>query len=259
MKAKRYICRVSHWLVLALPLVLFIAAWYGFTFGNGSRAFFFGSPERYLVELWNGIFHGTLISDTWTTGIEAGVGFAVGNIVGVLLGLLLWRLRRLSRILRPYIIVLGSAPLFAFAPIIIIWFGIGFAAKVAVAILSTVFVALMQAHSGAEHAQSELVEVVESFGGDRNDVFRKIIVPSSLVWVFAGFRLNVGFALLGAFLGEYMSSRAGLGHFILVAGGLYNIPAVFVGVTLFGVVGLILSGGVSLLGKYLTQRFVSRI
>lgn len=251
--------RVRSYVYLLLPLALFFLVWYLVTMGSSRRTFFLGSPYLYLVSLFGELSQGTLLRDTVITGAEAVIGFTVGNLVGATSGFMLWKSPELSRVLRPYIVLLGSAPLFAFAPIIILWFGTGFSAKVVVAILSTLFVALMQAFSGAEQADPALQELIRSFGGSESVVFRKIIIPSSLVWVIAGFRLNVGLALLGAFLGEYISSQAGLGHLILVAGGLYNIPIVLVGVTMIGLLGLILSWLVSVLGRQLTKRLVSSL
>src|SRR5712671_787821 len=183
---------LRNWVYRVAPMVLFFGAWYVFTSGNQRRTFFFGSPRLYAVSLFNGILTGTLLKDTFVTGSEAVIGFLIGNIVGAVAGFMLWKSPRISSVLRPYIILLGSSPLFAFAPIIIIWFGIGFSAKVVVAVLSTVFVALMQAFSGAEQADPTLAELIRSFGGNENVVFRKVVIPSSLVWVIAGFRLNVG-------------------------------------------------------------------
>ena len=251
--------KLSVWVYGALPLILFFAVWHLVTSGNQLRTFFFGSPYLYVVNLFNGILTGSLLKDTFITGSEAVIGFLIGNVTGAVAGFMLWKSPKTSRALRPYIILLGSAPLFAFAPIIIIWFGIGFSAKVVVAVLSTIFVALMQAFNGAEQADPTLAELIRSFGGNENVVFRKVVIPSSLVWVIAGFRLNVGLALLGAFLGEYISSEAGLGHLILVAGGLYNIPLVLVGVTMIGLLGLTLSWAVDVLGRGLRRRLVSTL
>jgi NitT/TauT family transport system permease protein len=250
---------LRSWLYLALPLLVFFVIWYVLTSGNDRRTFFLGSPSLYVTNLVNGLLQGTLLKDTLVTGAEAVIGFLVGNITGAIAGFMLWKSPGISRVLRPYIILLGSAPLFAFAPIIILWFGTGFFAKVVVAMLSTVFVALMQAFSGAEQADPSLAELIRSFGGNENVVFRKVVIPSSLVWVIAGFRLNVGLALLGAFLGEYISSQAGLGHLILVAGGLYNIPMVLVSVTMMGLLGLLLSWWVGVLGRGLTKTLISAL
>jgi NitT/TauT family transport system permease protein len=224
-----------------VPLVLFVLGWHLFTGGNSRRAFFFGSPSSFARELMAGVTSGRLLYDTAVTAGEALGGFLIGNVIGTIAGLVLWHFEFLFKILRPYIIALGTAPLFAFAPIIVVWFGTGFSSKVIVATLSTVFVALMQAYKGADEVDFRFVEVVRSFGGGNWQVFRKIIVPASMVWVMSAFRLNIGFALLGAFLGEYISSERGLGHLILVGGGLYNVPLILVGVMMIIILGWCLS------------------
>ena len=231
-------------LLRLLPLLIFLGAWHLGTVGNPRRIFFFGSPTLVAEEFWRAITEDGLVRDVAMTAAEALTGFAIGNLLGAAGGLTLWHMRTLFTVLRPYILALGSAPLFALAPIIIIWFGTGFVAKVVITTLSTVFVALMQAYKGAEEVDVDLIDVVRSFGGQRSHVFRKIVMPASLAWVTAAFRLNIGLALLGAFLGEYISSESGLGHLILVAGGLYNIPLILVGVLCIMGLGWLLSWGV---------------
>jgi NitT/TauT family transport system permease protein len=249
--------RIDAWLYRLLPLILFFVVWQLFVARDPRRQFFFGSPRAYAVEFYHGVRNGNLARDTALTASEAVVGFLIGNILGATSGFMLWKFPMASRALKPYITLFGSAPLFAFAPIIVIWFGTGFAAKVVVAIFSTVFVALSQAFTGAEQVNPALSDMVRTFGGNQNTVFRKIVIPSSLVWVFAGFRLNVGLALLGAFLGEYISSEAGLGHVILVAGGLYNIPQVLVAVTMIGILGVLLSWSVGVAGQHLRKHLLA--
>jgi NitT/TauT family transport system permease protein len=110
-------------------------------------------------------------------------------------------------------------------------------------------VALMQAFKGAREVDTGLVQVAQSFGASRRQVFLKVVIPSAAVWVVNAFRLNVGFALLGAFLGEFISSSHGLGHLILVAQGLQNIPLVLVGVSVISLLGLVLTWTVDALER----------
>src|SRR5262249_31045235 len=155
-------------------------------------------------ELMKGLRSGEILYDALLTAGEAIGGFVIGNCLGSSIGLVLWHSPLLFKLSRPYIIALGTAPLFAFAPIIVVWLGTGFISKLAIATLSTLFVALMQAYKGAEEVDQTLIQVIRSFGGNNLQVFRKVIVPASMVWVIAAFRLNIGLALLGAFLGEYI-------------------------------------------------------
>jgi NitT/TauT family transport system permease protein len=112
--------------------------------------------------------------------------------------------------------------------------------KIMIAALSTVFVALMQAYTGATEVSSDYLRLMKTFGATQGQTFRKVVAPSSIVWVISAFRLNVGFAILGAFIGEFISSSAGLGHLILVASGLFDISLVLCGVILLSGLAFIL-------------------
>ncbi len=230
--------------------------------------FFIGSPVLYFQAFKAVLFEGTqiyghqipfgkLAIDVLVTTFETMGGFVIGNLIGIVAGLWLSRSAYVAFVFKPYIILLGAAPLFAFAPIIVLWFGIGLSSKIIVAALSTLFVALMQSFKGATQVSRDLVQVAQAFGASERQTFRKIVVPSAAVWVINGFRLNVGFALLGAFLGEFINSSNGLGHLILVAGGLYDIPLVLVGVTAISFLGLALTLGVDALEPF-AKRILSR-
>ncbi len=235
-----------------LPAIVAIAFWQAIAHYRPGLSFFIGSPTLYWAALVQQLKAGTviyshtfgsgaLLIDIAVTGGEALVGFAIGNIVGATVGLWMSRNDTLATVVKPYVVVLGTAPLFAFAPIIILCFGIDLRSKVIIAALSTLFVALMQAFKGAREVDKSLVQVAQSFGASRRQVFLKIVVPSSTVWVVNAFRLNVGFALLGAFLGEFITSSHGLGHLILVAQGLQNVPLALVGVSMISLLGLALT------------------
>ena len=188
---------------------------------------------------------GSLPYDFGVTFIEALAGFALGNFFGSLIGLSLWYSRTAFSISRPYIVALGSAPLFALAPILVIWFGTGILSKILIAALSTVFVALFQSYTGASEVNSEYLRLMQTFGATKQQTFRKVIAPSSIVWVISAFKLNVGFAILGAFIGEYISSNRGLGHLILVASGLFDISLVLCSVLLLVCVALVFNYAIS--------------
>lgn len=224
----------------ALPLLALLLFWEIATRGNPARAFFFGSPSKIAAYLVDKTVDGSLSRDVGVTFIEATLGFILGNILGTAVGLGLWYSKLALAIAKPYVIVLGSAPIFAFAPLIIIWFGTGLFSKVMVATLSTVFVALMQSYTGASEVSNDYLRLMKTFGATQGQTFRKVVAPSSIVWVISAFRLNVGFAILGAFIGEFISSSAGLGHLILVASGLFDISLVLCGVILLSGLAFVL-------------------
>jgi NitT/TauT family transport system permease protein len=224
--------RTKLLLLRCIPAVLFLVFWEVAVRGNDRLAFFFGSPGKIAAYFVSRIADGSLVADFTTTLSEVVVGFLIGNIVGTALGLALWFSRLVFLVARPYIIALGSAPLVALAPLLVIWFGTGFTAKVLIAGFSTLFVALFQAYSGASEVDPEYLRLMQSFRATKWQTFRKVVAPAAIVWVMSAFRMNVGFAILGAFLGEFISSSEGLGHLIVVASGLFDISLVFCAVFL---------------------------
>lgn len=215
-----------------LPLLVLLLFWEVATRGNPEAAFFFGSPGKIASYLFTKTMDGSLPRDFGITCIEAILGFVLGNASGTALGLGLWYSKLATAIAKPYVIALGSAPIFAFAPLLIIWFGTGMFSKIVIASLSTVFVALMQSYTGAAEVSNDYLRLMKTFNATQGQTFRKVVAPSSIVWVISAFRLNVGFAILGAFIGEFISSSAGLGHLILVASGLFDISLVLCGIIL---------------------------
>jgi NitT/TauT family transport system permease protein len=217
-------------LVLAAQLAVlgaFIGFWEYMTAWNSQAAFMFGSPSaiaNFLVQMAR---DGSLFRDTYVTGMETLLGFAVGNIIGTLIGLSLWYSRFVSRVVEPFVIAIGSIPIIALAPIIIIWFGTGLTSKIAMSTLSVVIVALVTSYKGAVGVDPDQINLMRTLGASKFQIFRKLVVPASLTDIFAGLKLTVGFALIGAIVGEFMSSSEGLGHAIFKAGSLYIIPKVF--------------------------------
>jgi NitT/TauT family transport system permease protein len=208
-------------------LVLLLAFWERATSSNSALAFMFGSPSAIAGFLGQMVRDGSLWRDTSITGLETLLGFFAGNLVGTLIGLSLWYSRFVSRVVEPFVIALGSIPIIALAPIIIIWFGTGLVSKVAMSTLSVVIVALVTSYKGAVGVDPDQINLMRTLGASKFQVFRMLVVPASLTDIFAGLKLTVGFALIGAIVGEFMSSSDGLGHAIFKAGSLYVIPKVF--------------------------------
>jgi NitT/TauT family transport system permease protein len=239
-----------------LPLLLFLLVWELSVRGSDRLIFFFGLPSRVAFNLYVGIIHGSIITDFFATFCEALSGFILGNLVGTLLGLALWHSKTAFAIAKPYIIALGSAPIFALAPLLVIWFGTGMTSKVMIAALSTVFIALFQAYTGASEVSNDYLRLMKTFGATKQQTFRKVIAPSAIVWVISAFKINVGFAILGAFIGEFISSNKGLGHLILVASGLFDISRVLCGVLLLACIALIFNFAIARIEVPLKQLVV---
>jgi NitT/TauT family transport system permease protein len=218
----------------------FFALWeIGVRFGFIS-AFLVGSPSGIFALAFKMIETGELLSDTWYTLFEAILGFVIGTVCGSLLGLALWYSVFVARLVEPFIVAINSVPKIALAPIVILWFGTGLVSKVALSVSLTAIVALIAAYQAAKDADVDLQSLLISMGASKHQVFYKAVVPSTLPSIIATFRINVGFGLVGAVVGEFISSQRGLGHMIYTASSLYDLNSVWVGLFTLMIVGFVL-------------------
>jgi NitT/TauT family transport system permease protein len=223
-----------------VAVVAFFALWeIGVRMGWIS-AFLVGSPAGIFSFAYKMILSGELLSDTWYTLFEAILGFIIGTIFGSLLGLALWYSVFVARLVEPFIVAINSVPKIALAPIVVLWFGTGLVSKVALSVSLTAIVALIAAYQAAKDADVDLQSLLISMGADKHQVFFKAVVPSTLPSIIATFRINVGFGLVGAVVGEFISSQRGLGHLIYTASSLYDLNTVWVGLFTLMVMGFVL-------------------
>ena len=224
----------------ALAVIGFFALWeLGVRLGWVS-AFLVGSPLGIFTIGWKMIVSGDLLSDTWFTLFEAILGFVIGTIAGSLLGLGLWYSVFVARLVEPFIVAINSVPKIALAPIVVLWFGTGLISKVALSVSLTAIVALIAAYQAAKDADVDLQSLLISMGANKHQVFFKAVVPSTLPAVIATFRINIGFGLVGAVVGEFISSQRGLGHLIYTASSLYDLNTVWVGLFTLMITGFVL-------------------
>lgn len=177
------------------------------------------------------------------------LGFAIGSFFGSLFGLGLWLTPTWAAILRPFIVAINGLPKIALAPLIIVWFGIDIESKIAIAAIITFIVSLMTAYSGAMEVDQDLVRLMRSLGASPRQTFFKVVVPSTMPWIISGLRLNVGFALIGAVVGEYIAAKKGLGYLVYYSGTLYDLNAVWVGLFTLMAVALALDYLVTLIER----------
>jgi NitT/TauT family transport system permease protein len=224
----------------ALAVIGFFALWeIGVRMGWIS-AFLVGSPFGIFADGFKMIASGELLSDTWYTLFEAILGFVIGTILGSLVGLALWYSVFVARLVEPFIVAINSVPKIALAPIVVLWFGTGLVSKVMLSVSLTAIVALIAAYQAAKDADVDLQSLLISMGADKHQVFFKAVVPSTLPSIIATFRINIGFGLVGAVVGEFISSQRGLGHLIYTASSLYDLNTVWVGLFTLMIMGFVL-------------------
>ena len=215
---------------IALSIVAVVVLWQWAATSGAINGQLFGSPAGIFASLRQGLSAGSLISDMLVTLYETLLGLAIGSIAGTLCGLGLWFVPGLARPAEGFSIVLNSVPKIALGPLIVIWFGSGMTSKVWLAAISTYAVSMIAAAASMREVDADLLNLFRSLDASPGKVFRKLILPSAVPWIFSALRMNVGFALIGAIVGEYIASQNGLGHEIFVAGSLFDLNTVWLGI-----------------------------
>lgn len=222
-------------------LLLFAGGWEGATRGGFINPFWVSSPSLIVMDLWKHFTGGEVYAHIGVTLWEAFLGFVTGAAAGILGGFALARWDRLARVLDPYVTALNSLPRVALAPLFILWFGIGLTSKVVLAFSLVVFILLVNTHAGAKNVDQDLVIVARLLGASRRQLTMKVILPSSIPWIFAGLRLGLAYALIGAVVGEVIVAQAGLGFLISHYAGVFNTTGVFSALIILMVIAMLLN------------------
>ena len=245
--------RAAIWLLQLAIFVVIVGGW-----ELGSRLgyvdpFFWSSPFRIGAAFITVVAEGTVFYDTWYTFSATVAGFVLGSLLGAIVGLSLWWSINAAAVVRPYIVVFNAVPKIALGPLIILIFGIGISSKIALAVAFTSVITALAAYAGVQAVDKDLEKLTLSLGGNRRDVFLKVVVPSTMPWIASSLHINIGMALAGAIAGEFISSQYGLGKIIMYAGSTYDMALIWVGIIILALLATGLYAAVSWLERRLMK------
>lgn len=173
---------------------------------------------------------------TQVTIVEALIGWVLGNAIGISLGAVMAEFETVRRSIYPYVIVIRSLPVIAFAPLLIIWMGINQGPIIAAATITAFFPSLVNSISGFSATDELTKELMHSLNASRWQVFRKVKVYNALPYIFSALRISIALAFVGAIVGEWLAGNAGLGYLILVANNQLATLLLFRALLIIGVI-----------------------
>lgn len=171
---------------------------------------------------------------------EVVVGFAIAFVVGIALALAIAFSRTLERAIYPFVIASQTIPVIAIAPILLIWFGYGLLPKVIVVALTCFFPIVVNMVDGLRSVDPELVSLMRTLGSSRWQIFAKAQFPSSLPSLFSGTKVAIAVSVIGAVIGEWVGSSAGLGYFMVRSASQFQTARVFAAIVVLSVMGVAL-------------------
>ncbi len=182
---------------------------------------------------------GILLWHFLVTTMEVYVGYVIAAIIGIALAAMVDRSKLMRALIQPYIIVLQATPKIALAPFFIIWFGFGVSSKIAIAAMITFFPIFINTLAGFVSVNPRVLDLMTILKADRRQVLWKVKVPHSLPYVFAGLEIGILLSLIGAIVGEFISSTEGLGYLILNYNFQLQTAAAFAALVMLIVLGIV--------------------
>jgi NitT/TauT family transport system permease protein len=240
--------------LLALQLLVAVVAlllWHGLTtvpvFGKPLLPpFFFSTPVDVIARIWRWFVSGTIWRHLWVTLTESVLAFVIGSLAGVLVGFWFARKPLIAAVFDPYVKMINALPRVVLAPIFALWFGLGIASKVALGVTLVFFIVFFNVYQGVKEVSPAVLANARMLGMNERQLMRHVYWPSALTWMFSSLHTSVGFAVVGAVVGEYLGSAAGLGYLIQQAEGIFDVAGVFAGMIVLAAFVLAIDGLVTL-------------
>ena len=213
--------------------------------------FFFSNPFDVASQIVKWFATGVIWKHLYVTLMEAMLAFAIGSVGGILVGFWFARQPRTAAVFDPYVKMANALPRVVLAPIFTLWFGLGIWSKVALGITLVFFIVFFNVYQGVKEVSPTVLANARMLGMNERQLMRHVYWPSALSWMFSSLHTSVGFAVVGAVVGEYLGSAAGLGYLIQQAEGVFDVAGVFAGMFVLAAFVIVIDIAVTMIEKRL--------
>ena len=222
----------------AAGILFCLLLWEGLVRVSGVKPVTMPPASAVMVEIYQDF--GWYAGHAWFTVLTTIGGFAVAVVVGIAVAVMIVSSRFFEETFYPAIVALNNVPKVAVAPLFVIWLGTGAEPKIAVGFLIAVFPIIVNTVLGLRSVPSDILDLAKVLNGSPVKTFLKIRFPIALPHIFSGMKVAVSLALVGAIVGEFVSSQKGLGYVILSSQGTFDTARVFAALIILGVIGIVM-------------------
>jgi len=231
--------RSKSWIIRLISIVVVLIAWE--IAGRRINPLFMSYPSAIIRAGTAMIASGELVAAVASSLRTLLAGFVTASVIGIVIGLLIGRYRVIDAATDWLINALYATPLIAIIPLVILWFGLGDAAKLFIVTLLAVFPVLINTASGVRNVSRSLIDVGTAFAASERQVFLKIIIPAVIPFIMTGLRLGIGRAIIGMVAAEFFTAITGLGALIVKYGNQYDTASMFVPILILMLLGVALT------------------
>jgi NitT/TauT family transport system permease protein len=235
-----------------LVLAMLLLGWWAAS-GTLVDSLYLSNPISVARVFYEIVANGSLWWHLKWTLIEMTLGYALGVSGGLALAIAVTGIPWAPQILRPLMLGLFAIPKVALAPLIIVWFGIYLVPKVVLAASLVLFIVYFNAVAGIMAVNPRMTDVLRMMGASRRALLTKLTLPSAMPYIFTAMRITVPGALIGAIIGEFLSSNRGIGYLIAAASSRYDTARVFAGILSLLVFVLLLNAAISRVERHLAR------
>ncbi len=213
--------------------------------------FFFSTPVDVFVQIASWFASGVIWKHLAITLWESILAFVIGSAAGVAVGFWFARQPIIAAVFDPYVKMVNALPRVVLAPIFTLWLGLGIWSKVALGVTLVFFIVFFNVYQGVKEVSHTVLNNGRMLGMNQRQLTRHVYWPSALSWMFSSLHTSVGFAVVGAVVGEYLGSAAGLGYLIQQAEGVFDVAGVFAGMFVLSIFVVLIDMAVTLVERRL--------
>ena len=225
--------KIKKYIIFTFQILIsffFIFFWELFARLGLINTFITSSPSnviKTIIDLYNS---NNLFIHIFTTVIETFIAFMLTTVISLLFAVILFKFKTFSKIVDPYLIMLNSLPKIALGPIIIIWLGANYKSIIIMAIFISIIISIQNIYNGFKNTDKIKIKLLNTFNASNKDILLKVVIPSNYSVIVNTLKINISMSLIGVIMGEFLTSKQGVGYLILYGSQIFNLNLVITGV-----------------------------
>lgn len=220
--------------------ILFIIIWQFLASKNYINSFITSSPSKIISTIYRLYIENNLFIHVWYTIKETIISFIVTTIISIIVSIILYESNFISKVIDPYLTILNSLPKVSLGPIIIIWIGANQKGIITMAILISVIVSIQSIYNGFINTDKLKIKLLETFNATKKDILFNVVIPSNKSTIINTLKINISMCLIGVIMGEFLTSKAGIGYLILYGSQVFNLDLVMSGIFLLTIISILM-------------------
>ena len=220
--------------------IIFLLVWELLSRFGLINSFIFSSPLKIIDTVVDLYKNNNLFNNIFVTLYELFISFGLGSSLGFLIAILLYKFEILKRIVDPYLTLINSLPKVALGPLLIIWIGANTKSIIVMSLLINLIVSIISFYNGFINTDEYKIKLLKTFGASNKQIIFNLVIPSSIECIFSTIKLNISMSLIGVIMGEFLSSKAGIGYLILYGTQVFNLNLVMTGIFLLLILSYLL-------------------